>query len=528
MRIRRALFALILMVSGVLVLATPDPAAAVATCSISQITDTTAGGTFVNSDPAISGDGSTLVFESDRNLTGNNADGNQEIFRYVVATDTHQQITVTTGGTVANRDPAINGDGTDIAFVSDRNLSASNPDLNREIYRWIGGGMITGISAVTVTTGAVSSKQPTINAAGDRIAFVSDANIGAGNADGNNEVFTFNTGGATTTQVTNTTGGDNYEPSLDGLGTHLAFGSDRALAGTNADLSPEVFLRDITAGTTRALTATADPDASYSPAVNGNGRRIAFSSNGSFAGRNGDGSEEIFLRETTAGTTTALTSGPGGTFGASAPVINGPGTRVAWEDDADLVGDNGDGLYEIYLRDFNAAGVRITQVTDSAVDGSGEPDISSSGTRVVFGSRADHTGDNADGNREIFLATCSAPPAPAQCEGQLVTVNRARNEATTAANDVIRGKVGNDSVNAQGGNDRFCGLTGDDTFNGGTGDDRALGGNGNDRLRGDAGNDRLVGEGGNDTLNGGGGPDTCIGGPGSDTAALCTVRQGIP
>lgn len=515
--------------TGVLVVVTsPGPAAAVATCSIEQITDTTGGGTFVNSDPAISGDGTTVAFETDRNITGSNADGNQEIFRYRIATDAFQQLTVTIGGTIGNRDPAINGDGTDIAFTTDRNLAAANPDLNREIFRWTTSGMISATAAVTATTGSASSGQATINAAGDRIAFVSEASIGGGNPDGNFEVFRFATSSGVTTQVTSTTGGDNYEPYLDGPGTRLSFGSDRALGGSNGDLSPEIFLHDTAAAMTTALTATTGPVASYTPALNGNGRRIAFVSNGNFAGRNPDGSDEVFLRETTAATTTALTSGPGGSFGPGQVAINGPGSRVVFEDDADYVGDNGDGGYEVFLRDLGGAGGRITQVTDSATRSAGEPDISSSGSRVVFSSRADLTGDNADENREIFLATCSAPPAPVTCDGQLVTVERSRGQQPTTANDVIRGTAGPDTVGAGQGNDRFCGQAGNDTFNGGAGNDRAFGANGNDRLRGDGGDDRLVGEAGNDTLNGGAGPDTCIGGTGADSSTTCTVRQSIP
>jgi len=197
--------------------------------------------------------------------------------------------------------------------------------------------------------------------------------------------------------------------------------------------------------------------------------------------------------------------------------MNAAGTRVVFESDEDYVGEN-EGGFEVYLRDFGVSGERITQVTDSTA-GAGEVDIDRSGRHVVFSSRGNPTGGNADGGREIFLATCSAPPPPAQCDGQLVTVSRARGETPTIGHDVIRGTNGADTVNAKAGHDRFCGLNGADTFNGANGNDRAFGGGGNDRLRGDAGND---------LLNGGPGSDTCNGGPGADSAPQCEVRQSIP
>ena len=496
-----------------------QPVAAAATCTIDQLTTTAANDNFANVGPSISADGTEIAFESNQDHDGFNADGNQEIFHYDIDTEVFTQVTSTTaGGIVANRSPAIDGDGSTVFYVTTRNIGGDNSDLNQEVYRWIGGGMFSTTTIITDTASPIVNGSPSVNNAGDSIAFISDR-------DGNFELFRYRATGSSTTRLTTTSSGDSSEPHLTASGDRVTFSSTANIGGTNADGSLEIFVRDLNAGTTVALTRTAA--ASLSPAISNNGRRIAFVSSADFAGRNPDLSPELYMRETTAGTTTALTAAPDAGFGISGPRVNAAGTRVAFQSDQNYRGSNGDGSFEVYLRDFGATGQRITQVTSSAA-GSGEVDIDAAGTHVVFTSRGNLTGANADGGREIFLATCSSPPPPVQCEGQLVTVDRARGELPTTAGDVIRGTAGNDTVAARGGNDRFCGLAGNDTFNGGPGADRALGGNGNDRLRGDAGNDRLVGEGGADTLNGGGGPDTCLGGPGTDTATQCSVRQGIP
>jgi Ca2+-binding RTX toxin-like protein len=328
--------------------------------------------------------------------------------------------------------------------------------------------------------------------------------------------------------VTTTPAEDSDSARITGSGRYVVFRTSGDVGGTNPDNSSEVYIRNLDTGVTSAVTTTAAAVENEEPSISANGRRIAFASDGDLAGQNPDPSPELFLRETTAQTTEALTAVPdSANFGLGSTAMDAGGSRVAFESDEDYVGTNANGGFEVYLRDFGASGQRITQVTNGAAS-SGEVDIDRTGRHVVFSSRSNLTGTNADGGREIFLATCSAPPPPAQCDGQLVTVNRARGETPTTGNDVIRGTNGADTVNAKAGNDRFCGLNGVDTFNGANGNDRAFGGGGNDRLRGDAGNDVLAGEAGNDQLNGGPGPDTCKGGPGTDSATACTTRAGIP
>jgi Tol biopolymer transport system component len=511
-----------------LVAGSSPPAAAAATCSIQQVTVTTGGdssGNFANFRPAISGDGRVIAFTSDRNQGEDNADANHEIVRWVRSSGSFRQITDTTGGTgFANSSASIDDDGNRIAFVTNRNLDGTNPQLNREVYVWTG-GRITSLDPVTSFTTA-SSGGPSIDAAGNRIALVSDSIATGTNQDANDEIWVADLGNDTLTQMTQTTGTGNSSPELSATGKQVVFVSENEIAGTNGDHSLEVFRHDLVSNTTRAVTDALEPASSGGASISANGRRIAFPSNASFAGRNADGSEELHLAEVSAGTVTALTStDPDTDVGGVA--INDAGTRVAFESTSALRGPNTDEGYELYLRDFGPTGVRLTRVTDSPAS-SGEADVDRSGRRVVFTSRGDFTGQNADGNREIFLATCSLPPTPAICDGQLVTVDRNRNEAPTAAADVIRGRPGADVVSGKGGVDRFCGGGGPDTFNGGPGDDRAFGQAGNDRLRGDGGNDRLDGSTGADVLNGGGGVDTCRGGPQTDTSTACETRAGIP
>src|SRR5262249_31142093 len=120
------------------------------------------------------------------------------------------QLTNTTGGSNGNEMPAINSAGTRIVFASDRDLTPGSPgnaDGNEEIFLYdTTTGTLTQITNTTGTTGAHPANEwPAINSAGTRIAFRSNRNLtpgSPGNADGSQEIFLYDTGTTTFTQIT--------------------------------------------------------------------------------------------------------------------------------------------------------------------------------------------------------------------------------------------------------------------------------------------------------------------------------------
>jgi len=75
-----------------------------------------------------------MAFQTSADLTGDNSDGNLEIFLFDATSKTITQITPTTGGDTANADASINADGTRIAFVSRAALTPDNSDAFDEIF----------------------------------------------------------------------------------------------------------------------------------------------------------------------------------------------------------------------------------------------------------------------------------------------------------------------------------------------------------------------------------------------------------
>src|SRR6185295_17988581 len=77
-----------------------------------------------NFNPSISDDGRYVAFSSNRNITGQNADGNLEIFVYDSSSATFSQLT-NTSAMVGSSDAKISGNGAKVAFIRDTGTTAS-------------------------------------------------------------------------------------------------------------------------------------------------------------------------------------------------------------------------------------------------------------------------------------------------------------------------------------------------------------------------------------------------------------------
>ena len=202
--------------------------------------------------------------------------------------------------------------------------------------------------------------EASINAAGTRIAFVSNRNLtpgSPGNADGNLEIFLFDTATGLFTQITNTTGGVNERPSIDAGGTRIAFSSNRNLtpgSPGNADGNAEIFVFDTATGRITQITSAIGLLSSFAPSINADGSRIAFWSQVDLTPGlpgNPDANPEIYLFDASTGRFTQITDNTGSQF-AVAPSINADGSRIAFESNGDLTPGNpgnADGNREIFL-----------------------------------------------------------------------------------------------------------------------------------------------------------------------------------
>jgi Tol biopolymer transport system component len=388
---RRALTLLLILLSGVLMVPLTE-----AQFTHTQITFSNAG---ENKNPSVSGDGTKIALISSSDLTGGNADGNEEIFLWTAGLG-FTQITNTNGG--FNIDPAINSDGTKIAFRSNRDLTGGNAGLGEQIFLWTSGSGFTQITFPTPNNGGPAF--PSINSDGTKVAFEATDDYTGGNADGNVEIFLW-TAGSGITQLTSSTGCSNAAPAINSDGSRIAFSSECNLTGGNADLNDEVVLWTSGSGFVQITSTTGGSN--IEPSINSDGSQFAFRSNRDLTGGNADANEEIFLWVSGSGFT-QISSSTGGanTF----PSINGDGTKIAFNSNRDLTGGNGDLNREVFLW---TPGSGNTQVTNSTGGGNFGPAISSDGAMIAFFSDRDLSGGNADLNLEIFLSAPSAAGAVA-------------------------------------------------------------------------------------------------------------------
>ena len=284
-------------------------------CSSTQITPTSD----ISYGPSITADGTRIAFTSDGDLTGQNPDGSQETFVFNTTNSTFTQITNTTNGFSSGR---ISGDGNYIAFIAefDPNLFLFNTTNNTTTK-------ITNIASTS--SGHVGLS--TLSADGSRIAFDSNADVTGENPNGNTEIFLFDRTTNTITQIThtNTGTGVSLTPWISADGTRITFYSFADHTGGNPDHNYEIFLFNIGTNTLTQITHTSGPGVvNQRPTANANGRLIAFDSNANLTGGNPGGAVEIFLFNTLTNTFRQITNNLGLSEFAT---INANGTRIVFQ-----------------------------------------------------------------------------------------------------------------------------------------------------------------------------------------------------
>lgn len=332
-----------------------------------------------------------------------------------------QVLSPDSAGTQGARFPAMSGDGRAIGFRHDGEIDTDAGVIrNRlgrpQIFRWNPERWVeqlTDSSAAPSTD--VQQTEPSVDQLGERLAFLSEVDLAAGNPDLSLEVFTWDAVTALA-QISSAPDGDAGSPSISRDGRRVAFWHNADLVGTNPQRADQLFLatigQPIRQLTTFAATVEHGPAAL---AVLGNA--VAFSATADLVGRNADGGMEIYVWRgpyTRPGDAVAFTQVTdhhppmtGRTLLAFS--VSGDGRRVAFAANGQAVESlPSTPSAEIYLWRTGQAIQRITSGT-SATASSHLPRLSDDGQAIAFLSQsnfvapdADNPG-NADGSTELFL-----------------------------------------------------------------------------------------------------------------------------
>jgi Tol biopolymer transport system component len=296
---------------------------------------------------------------------------------------------------LASSSPVLSADGRFVAFVS-------GVGEREEVYvrdRQTGATERVSINS----TGAAAngdSRGPAISGDGRFVAFQSLAsNLAPGDTGRGEEIYVRNRVTGKTERVSVTADGEPV-----GGGSAAISADGRFVAFTNGG----VYVRDLQKGTTElASVSTSGAPAnswSFSPAVSGDGRLVAFESDDTNLVP-GDTNDrwDVFVRDRQTGTTERVSVGNSGApvdEWSGRPTISSDGRFVAFESDAtNLVPGVAGATRRVYLRDRLTGKTEPVSVTaDGAAAGGGSATISADGRFIAFGSDASNmvSGDTND------------------------------------------------------------------------------------------------------------------------------------
>jgi len=263
---------------------------------------------------SLSGDGTRLAFTSSADLVGQNADGSLEVFTADLSTTppTIRQLTSASGVTKASVFPALSNDGTTIVFTSNADLlnNGTNSDGNVELFvaNFDGSNLRQLTNTPAGTNGPFLSSTGellnllglAINGNGSVVAFTSTAPLG-GRSDASQEVFLLGTDGGGLRQLTTGTVGNSTNPTsaINGVsitedGSRIVFSSTGDYVKNNGFQIPQIFtIASDGSGSRQVSSPCIDPCSedhpAWSPPSSTEGVSSACSSHGSVLSRRASG-----------------------------------------------------------------------------------------------------------------------------------------------------------------------------------------------------------------------------------------------
>jgi cysteine-rich repeat protein len=252
--------------------------------------------------PSPANNGRRVFVQSTANLTGNNADGNSEIFVYDVRMNQWAQVTNTTAP-IQNLRPSTRT-GRRLVFDSNADLHndssvppRSNADGNKEIFLARRVGSSFRFRQLTDTVAPVENRAASTDRNGKFVVFSSNGNFTGQNADGNREIFSL-LRGSQFEQLTLSTVGENDNPDTSFLGSlrrrFIVFESTANLeAGGTVLTNRRIFQFRRSTGET-VLVSRSFFGQNTSPRIS-RGRFTAWESTANLTGTNPGGESVIYV-----------------------------------------------------------------------------------------------------------------------------------------------------------------------------------------------------------------------------------------
>ncbi len=321
--------------------------------------------------PAISSDGSTIAYSSEAsNLVPGDTNSASDVFAYDVTTGTTTRISVDSNGNQGDFGgfrAAISGDGSTITYESEAtNLVPGDTNATYDVFAHdLATGTTTRISVDSNgNQGNSYSWQPAISGDGSTITYTSDAsNLVPGDTNGTFDVFAYDVATETTTRISVDSNGNQADdqsssPAISGDGstiTYISRASNLVPGDTNGTF--DVFAYDVATETTTRISIDSNGN-SYGPAVSANGDTIAYSSNASnLVAGDTNGTFDVFAYDVATETTTRISIDSDGLQAdghSEGPSVSDGGATITYESGStNLVGDDTNGTYDVFVTRVN-------------------------------------------------------------------------------------------------------------------------------------------------------------------------------
>jgi Tol biopolymer transport system component len=329
----------------------------------------------------------------------------------------------------ASADPVISASGRFIAFDSAAtNLGAPGVGGARNVYVF---DELSGLRRLVSSglTGPANgdSGNPAIAADGSTVAFQSSAsNLVANDSNGVSDVFVqHGTGPIARVSVANDgsqANGPSSEPAISGDGRYVVFVSTATnLVPGDRSRQPEIFIRDLVAGTTSRVSVGvggADPDgASSNPAISADGRVVSFDSSAGnlVPGHARAGQADVYARLLAGNTTERVsvsTAGAEQNRSVRAPFhqissLSADGRFVAFDSDAsNLVVSDVNRSTDVFVRDRVARKTMLASENNAGFEGDNDsfaPYITPDGRFIAFESFARNLAPGGGPRENVFV-----------------------------------------------------------------------------------------------------------------------------
>jgi Tol biopolymer transport system component len=310
-------------------------------------------------DPMWAADDNRLVYV----YSADGAAVNKQVYYYDINSGTSTLASTSSAGVAANNtcaNPSISADGRYIAFASDAsNLVSGAATTATRIYikdTLTGDIQVITNSGTPVTTDDVSS----ISASGKYVAYATNTALTGADTNGTTDVYRYDRVTGTSVYCSQSTGGTggnarSLAPRMSTDGSRVVFYSEATnLVAGDTNAVADVFLRDITAGTTTRLSLTTggvEQDAgpvdieAWQPEISLDGKWCAFESTATnLVAGDTNGVQDIFLRDIATPVTTRVsvhTDGTEANARCDFPGISEDGRYVLFQSNATNLVDGG-------------------------------------------------------------------------------------------------------------------------------------------------------------------------------------------